>query len=157
MAAEEFSIISGQTFTQADVTPSKHIYISPDQNNSSGYNSLRLVVEYSNFQNLGGVSLQAVVETKSAGGEYFPIAYQFDPFAEGHKEQRIMILQPDMVWLDAGIDNNIYVANQNIARISHQQGKLGPNFRVCVNLIEPTPGNFTSVDISIYGERYNAQ
>jgi len=141
-----------------------NIWTSNIINNSNSIPSLRLITEYanivpdsrsSNVANTFGITI--VVESQ-IGTKWFPIAYQFNNFnTPGNGDTRIILLQPDISTDNAGIDDDMYVAGNTIAKISRQQGKLGSNFRVklvCQENGYGEAGSFQSVNVSIFGETF---
>ncbi len=137
--------------------------------NNGDYNSLRLVVEYKDILPeddaiANSFYLTAVVEASNgltgASEAWFPIAYQFRGYRKAFQGTiREIILQPNLVVIDQGVDDVTFVGNETKARISRQQGKLpDTDWRVRVLLTEEGhggPGAFASGKITVYGERFN--
>lgn len=132
----------------------------------TNFNSLRLVADFSDLQNAGGTDpvdflggLTCVVEGQ-IGNVWHPVAYQFEPLRNlDQGKQRIVILQPDMQTFDAGIDDIVFLGGSTAARISRQQGRVGPRFRVRVQCSETDfsgPYAFRGARIQLTLERYNA-
>ena len=157
MTVTAFSLVDNQTYLPADIVDD-HIYVSADQSNGTGSDkssSIRAVVDYHDLQSTDGtVELQALVEGKSVDGTYYPIAYQFEPFQlTGFEQSRSIVMQPDMFWFDAGIDNIVFIGNTTVQQVSNQTGILTDTWRFCVRITDPN-NTFTSVRMSIFGERY---
>lgn len=141
-----------------------NIWTSNVINNSNSIPSLRLIIEYANIQpdsRVSGVGntfgITVVVESQ-IGTKWFPIAYQFSSYdTPGNGDTRIILLQPDINSDNAGIDDDMYVGGNTIAKTSRQQGKLGSNFRVrlvCQENGYGQAGSFQSVNVSIFGETF---
>jgi hypothetical protein len=66
-------------------------------------------------------------------------------------------MQPNLINLDVGIDDIVYVAQSIESRISRQQGLLGQSFRVRIVLFENDKDgarSFQGCTISAFGERF---
>ena len=158
-----------ETFTPpTGILPNKAITLATTDTltNTIGLTSCRVIVEYEDCTpdgSLPGVvwNVTAVLEGELTGSlGWFPIGYQFTPANRTDiAPTRQIILQPDMVAIDAGIDDTVYVGNQEIARISRQQGKLTDRFRLRLVLVDQNPGGaggFESLTVSARGERFGA-
>ncbi len=157
MSIVPFQLVNDQTFLPADISDGV-IFTSSDQLNGEGADlstGIRVVVDYHDLQSFPyGASLQAVVEGKSAQGQYYIIAYQFEEFRlAGSTQKRQIVMDPNLTWLDAGIDNIIYVGGVTAEQVSNQQGILPPIWRL--RLLVGNPNSFTSARLSIYGERFS--
>ncbi len=161
MAAVSFQMLDHVTLLPVDIDADGDIYVSAEQNNDSGttYNALKCICDYINLQSTdGSASVTAVVESRSAAGsDWYPLAYQFNSFSkEGVKQSRQVIMAPNMFWFDAGIDNIIWVDGKGtVAQISNSQAELSPYWRIRIALNDPN-STFTSLEMSLYGERYQA-
>lgn len=154
--AASFQIEDNVTKTSADVT-GNHIYISPEQNNSQDFDSIKLVVDYHDLQSTdGSTKIQAVIENKSAEGTWYPVAYQFDEFnSVGEEFKQLIIMEPNMFWADAGIPDVMFVGGKTIAHRNPQTGKMTDKYRLCITLRDPNSA-FTSLRFSAYGDLFNA-
>lgn len=168
MANENFTIWTNQTFTNSGITGNGtfDLAISGTQSNTIGLKSLRLVCEYvsaSPSSNLRNFDLLCLIDSSNglsgASKKWFPMAYHFEPFRRDNKGMiRNILMQPDMVVIDVGIDDVLQVGGDSVSRISRQQGKLGPEFRVRLSLTEfdfGGPGAFQSVTVNVYGEKFD--
>ena len=141
------------------------VWTSSILTNNNALPCLRLVTEYANITpndsqtGIGSTFGLSIVVEAQIGTRWFPIAYQFGDYrSPGNGETRIIILQPDMSTFDSGIDDNMFVGGQVIARISRQQGKVGATYRVklvCQENGHGGAGSFQSVNINIYGELFD--
>ena len=159
MAVTAFQLVDNQTFLPADVVDGR-IFISPDQANGVGSDlstGIRAIIDFHDMQsNPSGATLQAVVEGKSAGGQYYVLAYQFEEFNKiGEQQKRQLVMTPDMNWDFPGTDDIIWVGGTTVERVSNQVGTLPAIWRVAIILQDPEPPRFVSVRMSIYGERFN--
>ena len=172
MAGEKFTIETNKALDSSAITENgRHqLYTSPSVSNASGnsgylYDSLRLVIDYENLNPdlRTEFDIQAIVESSNgedgADQRWFPVAYQFEPFYRSDfGPKREILLQPNLIVIDVGIDDIVYVGGFEAA-VSRQQGKLGSDFRVVLILNERgfgTPEAFSGVDVSIYGEMFSA-
>lgn len=158
MASTQFQLESDRTFLPADISNGV-MYTSPEQVNGVGSDlstGLRVVFDYHDLQSSPtGAALQGVIEGKAQGGQFYNLAYQFCEFrAVGFQQKRQLVVSPDLVVLDPGIDNIIFVGGLTIEQISNQQGILPATWRIRVIISNPS-GFFQSVRMSIYGERFN--
>lgn len=158
MTTTPFQLVNNQTFLLADVINGK-VFESSDQTNGTGLDlstGIRVTVDYHDLQaTSSGATLQATVESKSAQGQYSILAYQFEEFGLlGFQQKRQIIMAPNLNWPDAGIDNIIFVGGVTVERVSNQVGLLPGTWRLSVNLKDPS-SRFTSIRMSIYGERFN--
>lgn len=165
MAQQQFTILQNHLLAASSVVGGiaengmYDLYTSSNQNNNNALPSCRLVIDYSNLTPgdiPGGIT--AVVEAMN-GSNWFPIAYQFEPFRNADQgSQRILHLGPGIDTYNDGIDSIVYVGNRTTARISRQQGRAGSAFRVKLRLEEAgygTPFQFDSVRVSVYGELFD--
>ena len=159
MAISQFSLANDLTIDNSIITSNGTftIWTSQVQNNNNNLPALRLIVSYSNPSPVD-VNVTAIVES-SQNGIWYPIAYQFNPFNNvDNGKERIIILQPDMNSINAGIDDDMYVGGMVVARTSRQQGKVGSSFRVRLVCYENNYGNqsaFQSLKVSVYGELFD--
>jgi hypothetical protein len=109
-------------------------------------------------------TLGCVVETQVSDNpaQWVPIAYQFSPIRNTQDPTtRILRLQPDISDFNTGIDDSVYPINQEIARISRQQGRLpAAPFRICILAVDTDPGgdpaqHLVSARLSLTVERYD--
>jgi len=160
MATEAFQLLDNVNKLPADINADDIIFISADQDNSTGttYPSLKLIMDYIDLDSTDATpSITAVVEGKaSISADYYPIAYQFCPFASKNlRQRREIIMQPTMFWPDAGVDNIIFVAGKGtVAQVSNTPALLSPTWRVVLHINDPN-SSFTSLDLSVYGERFS--
>ena len=174
MPKQTFTLWNEQVITAADAgvdgNGSFDLAISQEINNAqTALRSLQLVMRYDNVvpeapQLVGDPAqtfdISAIVEGKSEGGQWFPIAYQFSPFRAAFQgAERIIQLQPNVVVIDLGVDDIIYVNDATRARISRQQGSVPDTaFRVKVSVTERGfggPGAFQQVKLSGFGELFD--
>lgn len=145
------------------------ILTSSPQTNQSDYSSIRVVVDYKDILPEDDAIantfwLTAIVEAdnKETGANqiWTPIAYQFRGYRKAFNGlTREIILQPNLVVIDQGVDDVIFVGSATVARLSRQQGKLiDSKYRVRIVLTEEGYGGagaFTSGKISAYAELFN--
>lgn len=158
MAITEFQLIDNQTFLPGDIS-NGIIYESPDQLNGTGLDlstGIRVIVDYHDLQSIiPAARLQAVVEGKSEQGQFYTIAYQFEEFGiVGIQQRRQIVMAPELAVLDPGIDNIVFIGNDTVEQISTQQGILPDLWRIRIG-INDLSGNFVSVRLSLYGQRFN--
>jgi hypothetical protein len=136
------------------------VWTSQTQQNPTDLTSLRTIIDYKDTSPTYGENpitfeISALIESQN-NGNWFPVAYQFEPFRTADQgKKRILLLQPDISTFDSGIDDIIYVGGETIARISRQQGKLGPSWRARIIVLENgygSPGAFQSLTFNVYGE-----
>lgn len=159
MAVTAFQLVDNQIFSPSDVIDAR-IFESPDQENGLGSDlstGIRAIIDYHDMQSSpSGATLQAVVEGKSAGGQYYVLAYQFQEFNKiGQQQKRQLVMTPIMNWDFPGTDDVIWVGGTTVERVSNQVGTLPAIWRIAVILRDPAPPRFQSVRMSIYGERFN--
>ena len=154
MAITSFQLIDNQVFIPSDIS-NGNIFISPDQINDIGVDrstGIKVVIDYSELQASG--NFQAVLEGKSNQGQYYVLGYQFEEFRFANfPQKRQIVMYPDLNWPDAGIDNIVFVGGTTVEQVSNQPGTLLNIWRVRVNITNTN--NFTSIRMSIYGERFN--
>ena len=169
MAGETFTLYSDEIVNNSMVmgNDTYELIVSPEQNNNADYNSLRVIVEYDDFlPAITGTTygVTAMIESSNqevgANQRWFPIAYQFREYKGKETQAKIreLILQPDFTIIDAGVDDVVYVADVEQARISRTAGKLGGDWRIRILLKETGYGGagaFQSGKINVYGERFN--
>lgn len=170
MAGVDFQLYTDHGVDDTNITANGtyDLLTSATQTNSGDYDSLRVVIEYTNFSASGsGTSwnIQAIVESNNglsgASEKWFPITHQFRSYRGKDTEAstRELILQPDLVVIDQGVDDVVFIGNDEDTRISRVQGRLGDEWRIRFVLTENDhsgSGSFTDGDITVYGERYNA-
>lgn len=138
------------------------LLVSDPQNNTFDHPSLSLTIQYEDlipFQ--GQFRISAVVEAQEAqSGRWRRIAHQNDGLFRGDiGPTREIVLQPDLLVIDAGIDELVYVADEEISHISRHQGRMpsSSSWRIRVILNDygiGTEHEFKSVKISAFGETY---
>lgn len=158
MAAQSFTLASNVTVNNSVITGNGAftVWTSSTINNNNGIQSLRVIIDYYDPSPVD-VSITAIIESEQSGN-WFPIAYQFSPFVNiGNGKQRIIILQPNISADNSGIDDDIYVGNIVLARVSRQQGKVGSSFRIRLVVNEQNYGvaAFQSIKVNIYGELFD--
>lgn len=159
MASEAFQLLDNVTKLPADIVNGS-IYTSPDQDNATGttYPSVRLIADYIDLQSTDGTAIiTTVLEGKSFGGtDYFPLAYQFCGFGTvGFQQRRELVIQPDLFWPDAGVDNIIFLSGVGtIAQVSNTPAVLSPTWRIQIHINDPN-STFVSLKLSLYGERFS--
>lgn len=157
MGLVSFNLANNVTINNSAVTGNGKYTIWTSTNVSAvGNQSMRVIIDYKTSAP-DETNVTAIVESEQ-NGHWFPIAYQFNPFNNlDNGPQRIIIMQPDISVFNTGIDDDMYVGGQVIARISRFQGKVGSNLRVKLVLQESnygTPNAFQSLNIDCYGECY---
>jgi hypothetical protein len=159
MAFQEFTLATNLTLTNVNVTGNGvfTLWTSQNINNNNNLPGCRLIVDYSN-PSPSDIAVTAVLES-NRNGMWFPLAYQFNPFNNiDNGPQRIIFLTPTTDSDNSGIDDDVYVGNAVIARISRQQGRCSSSMRVRLILNENNYGNqyaFQSVRVSVYGELFD--
>lgn len=158
MAFTSFQLVDDQTFLPADVVNGK-VFESADQFNGTGTDlstGIRVTIDYHDLQaTSSGPTLQAIVESKSLQGQYSVLAYQFEEFGVVGVPLKIQIIMaPNLNWPDAGVENIIFVGGSTVEKVSNQTGFLTGTWRVSVLLKDPS-SRFTSLRMSIYGERFS--
>lgn len=176
MPKQTFTLWNNQTITALDAGVNAngtfHLATSAEISNSqSALRSLQLILRYDSVipeaPQLAGEPAQtfdisAIVEGRSEDGtQWFPIAYQFSPFRSSFQgSERILMLQPNIIVIDLGVDDVIYVNDGVRARVSRQQGAVPDTaFRVCVTVTERGYGGggaFQSVTLTGFGELFDA-
>jgi hypothetical protein len=120
--------------------------ILPDPNTSQPGWSLRAIVESSNGEN-GGTRV------------WHPIGVQFEPLRHPSQGTRqIIYIQPDILNLDEGVPVDVWDGQGVAQRINRQQGSLGVDFRVVIEVIETKFGTADALKglrLWVGGERYN--
>ncbi len=152
--ASNLNIVAGKEMT---------VLTSPVLENISGtqYNSIKINIDYSELvPNFGQFFVGALLEAKNLAGDYDPICYQFSALRSSTQAQkRIMILQPDMDTFNLGIDDIVFPADEETARISRGQGVLPvSDYRLRIVLTDKDPlgaSPFVSVKLIATGEKYN--
>lgn len=144
---------------------------APVSNSQGALRSLRLVLRYDSItpdapelpeDPSQTFDISAIVEGRGEDGtQWFPVAYQFSPFKATYQgRERIIILQPNILVLDLGVDDIIFVNDATRARVSRQQGAVpDTEMRVALSVTERgfgQGGAFQSVKISGFGELFDA-
>lgn len=170
MATYPFTIYTGNTILMNSVVNSNGkfiVNISPTISNPSNEetNSIVLDVLFSNFSpdpetTVPGWSIRAVVESSNGAGLWRPVGVQFEPLrnpAQGSRQ--IIIIQPNIINFDEGIPIDVWDGEAVSSRINRQQGILGNDFRVVLEVIETKYGTLDalqSFNVRMTGERYRA-
>jgi len=165
MAITPFQLESSKFIQPGGITPGpsgEAIYIGDDQFNGAGLNysdGIRVIVQYEDMQGspANQAAVQAIVEGKTDGGDYYILAYQFREYRgqgadEGHRSH--IYMTPNVVWDAASFDNIVFVGGKTVERISPQPGFLPEVWRISLILRDPIEA-FISLTFSIYGERFN--
>ncbi len=158
MANLNFSLASGLQIGNSAVqgNGTYTVWTSNVQNNPNDLSSMRVIIDYSS-PNPSAINITAIVES-SQDGNWFPICYQFTPFTDsGNGPKRILVMQPDILSINSGIDDDTYIGDSVVARTSRFQGKVGANFRVRLVVYENNYGlanSFQNVTVNVYGELY---
>lgn len=157
-----------QTINNAAITGngSHQVLVTNAYANNSGKNSLRVVITFSDPLPLDGnpeptgYSISCVVEGLLNSDDWYPLAYHFDSWRNfDNGSQKIIVLQPNILSTDDGIDTATWVGGQTLALISRQQGQCADTIRLRIIVRETkhgTPEAFQSVHISAKGELYDA-
>ena len=170
MASDPFTIAINQVvaMTAIPVTGNGKFlaFVSTPTNHTQSKNSFRLHAQFNGFLPdplaVGaspGWSLRAVVESSDGQGHWFPIATQFEPLRNPLQgSTQIMVVQPTIFNPDEGIPVDVWDGQAVVARVNRQQGVLGIDFRVKVELIETRYGTadaLQSFTLSLFGDRYD--
>jgi len=161
MAITSFQLVDNQTFLPADISDGA-IFVSPEQANGVGNDlstGILVVVDYHDLQSGSpAAGLRAVVEGKSEQGQFYTIAYQFEEFfLVGFQQKRQIVMSQDLIAIDQGVNEDSVVPVDGIVtdQISRQYGIMSSTWRVRVG-IRDSSSTFTSVRMSIYGQRFNS-
>ena len=158
MTITSFQLVDNQTFLPADVSAGV-IFTSPEQANGVGNDlstGILLVAHYHDLQSSpSGAAFCAVVEGKSDKGQFYTAARQFEEFnLVGFQQRRLIMMLPNLHVIDQGMDDLVRVGGQITDQVSRQQGVMPLVWRVRVFISDPS-SFFTSVRMSIYGQRFN--
>ncbi len=158
MTTTSFQLVNDQTFLPVDVNAGV-IYTSPEQANGAGNDlstGILLVAHYHDLQSSpSGAAFCAVVEGKSDKGQFYTVARQFEEFnLIGSEQRRQVMMLPNLHVIDQGVDDLVRVGGQITDQVSRQQGVMPLVWRVRVFITDPS-SFFTSVRMSIYGQRFN--
>lgn len=158
-AVEEFILWDNQVFTPTlpDTVYSGGdvIAISNEINNNNNFNSLTVLIAYKNMIPDEGTFLVMAVIEGNINDIWYPIGYQFRVARDTlTKLYVIKILPVDNVNEGSGVD--IFVGNQNIAKISRNVGVVPDRFRVKI-LVGDFSGNIPleSITITGFGRKFN--
>jgi hypothetical protein len=173
MAVVNFTVWNNQTFVKPQNLVSGvpvTLAVSQEFSNTNAQRGLRLTTTYQNLvpnnneNGPAGVTyeLGLIIEGRDSIGSWFPIGYQFSSVKQNDQApKRIIVLEPAISDINAGIDDVIYVGGRELARISRQQGSVPATaFRVSLILNELNPegiGSFQSVTLSCVGEKYDIE
>lgn len=131
--------------------------------NPGNYNSFKVNLDYEALlpaDVLLTASLGCVVESQAASGAWSVIASQFSPLRKSTQPMnRQIVVQPNLVILDPGVDESVFPLDRETGRISKHNGKL-PQLPIRVRIIgvENDPGGtnaWSSVTISGQLEQYD--
>ena len=157
--ANELVEASNYTINAGEKT---HLLVSSEISNAnSPKNSVKAIVEYSGLvPNVTSGYIGFIVEGKDGAGNWHPLVYQFADYRSvGTAGKRILIMQPDMDTFNLGIDDIVFVAGEEEARISREQGSLPTTaLRCCVILRDYDPTGtaaFEQVTINATLETYD--
>ena len=167
MASDPFTIYNNQVFDNTNVTNNGKFVLdtSSDYNNTGSYNSIRAIGEFSSLTpdpdtNNTNYAIRFVVESSDDSGHWFPIGAMFEPIRHlGGGSRHIIIVQPNIFNIDEGVPVDDWDGQNVTTRISRQQGSLGVDYRVKLEIVESKYGTadaFSSLNITLFGERYNA-
>jgi hypothetical protein len=170
MAQVSFVLLNDYNFTESEIDTlvpgngTHTLWTSATQSNNTGLESMRIVIDYKEvlpaWPPASSVSyaLALVIEALHNSDEWFPVAYQFEPFNYvENSRQREIYVDPSISDFNAGIDDIMYLGGKTIARISRQQGRVGLSWRARLICVENNHGSgeaLQSAKISIYGEIY---
>ena len=160
-------IICNQVLNNSGITGNGvfALFTSSTINNSVGLPCGRLVLDYSSVDPLDtgtnpisygiSVSLEGQID-----GVWYPVCYQFEAYRgnPANGNQRVVVVQPGIQSFDAGIDDIVWMDDTTTARISRQQGRIGPTVRLAVRCKENgfgTAGAFQSVHLRALLELYD--
>ena len=165
MAQQSFTLATNLARTSSNAAGTSDLFVSSNIQNNNNLPNCSVVISYDGITPNNTLNVQktfgltAVLEAL-LDGKWFPVAYQFEPYRNpDNGKQRILVMQQDVQSFDAGIDDVVYVAESTVARISRQQGKAAGTMRVRVILRENdvnAEGAFSSVNLTIFGELYDA-
>lgn len=104
-----------------------------------------------------GYQLEATVETQTENGLWYPIASQLSGHnGDNRGKSRQFIIQPNLVNIDAGVENIIYSGFGEKSRIVREQGNVGSKLRVRITCVDLLNGAlpFVSTNVTIHGLLY---
>lgn len=170
MPSEPFTIYTGKFINVSQLVTANGKYIAdisvPITNpDNQATNSILLDVDYSGFSpnpdtTSPGWSLRVIIESSNGSSMWHPIGVQFDPLRHPSQGTRqIIIVQPNIINFDEGIPIDVWDGQAVSTRINRQQGVLGIDFRVVLELIETKHGTLDALQgftVKMIGERYNA-
>lgn len=170
MPSEPFTIYTGKYVNVSQVVTSNNKFIvdvTPTVQNPDNQtcNSILLDLEYSGFTpnpdtTSPGWKIRAVIESSNGSGSWHPIGVQFEPLQHPSQGARqIIIIQPNIINFDEGIPVDVWDGQAVATRINRQQGVLGIDFRVVLEVIETKYGTLDALQgftVKMIGERYNA-
>jgi len=142
------------------------VFVSPPYDNNSAKNSMRAVCTFSNpvpadgNPEPTGYSISCVIEGRLNADNWYPLAYHFESWRNfDNGSQKIIVLQPNLSSIDAGIDDVVWVGGKAQAMISRQQGQCSEDLRLRVLIQETKHGTaeaFQSIHLEVKGELFDA-
>lgn len=131
--------------------------------NNNGQRALNVNISFDDVvPNQWGASfeLSFVVEGRDSAGNWFDIGYQFTGFRQLQvAPRRRLVIDPNVDTFNDGIPSIVYVAGDELTRISRQRGIVPPDgFRISLYLrdLNPGPSGFQQATCSVSGEKYDA-
>lgn len=131
--------------------------------NNNGQKALNVNIEFEDLEPNSWSSnfkLSFVVEGLDDAGKWYEIGYQFSSFRQLETApRRRIVIDPNVDTFNDGIPSIVYVAGEELLRISRQRGLVPPGgFRVALYIQDNNPGpdGFQSVTCSVSGEKYDA-
>lgn len=124
------------------------------------YKSARIAFKYrsGSKSGTGNISINGVLEAEETSGVWSPVAYTFNEWQVGqHDRDDVIVMDPNMFWIDAGVPNGMFIGGVTVAQVSPQQIVLPETWRIRVVAKKAGTVTLTSLDLSIYGELYNPQ
>jgi len=141
---------------------------SAKSNNTQAKNAILLDVTFSDFvlvgggnPSLGGWGLRAVVECSDGSnpGNWRRVGAMFEPLRDPAQGTRqLIIAQPNINNPNEGIPQDEWDGSSVTYRIHRQQGILGVDFRVLIEVSESKhglPDALQSFKVTAFGERYD--
>jgi len=136
--ASAFTITAGEELV---------IATSPEITNAIGFNSCKVTLRFDQFtaaaSGLGSYRIGVHTEFEE-GPDVWAISplYMFSTMRKDDTApNRILIMQPNMDTFSLGVDDVMAPVSEEVCRVSRVQGALPDGkFRVCVTLLEATPG-----------------
>lgn len=157
-AADSFTLWANNTFS-APFTDGV-LAISPTISNTSGDNSVKILVNYETvmhngtYQNVCPCDIYATLQEEISAGVWVSVANQFESYRIlDNGPQRVIIYSPSLQ-LNPGSDEIIQLADGTDLKVSRTQGAISDKFRVVITAREDTPGTISSITLSASGRKY---